>query len=84
MKSSPRTVLDTNVLVSAALSEHGKPRKALTLVTSRGLLLMSESTRDELARTLAKPKLQRYIAAGGRRRYLDWIAANSLLVSVTE
>ncbi len=67
MKSPPRWVVDTNVLISALLWQ-GTPGKVfelagegdIQLVTSRVLL-------DELASTLAKPKLARFVEATGLR-----------------
>jgi putative PIN family toxin of toxin-antitoxin system len=67
MKSPPRWVVDTNVLISALLWQ-GTPGKVfelagegdIQLVTSRVLL-------DELAVTLAKPKLARFVEATGLR-----------------
>ena len=74
MRRRPRWVVDTNVLVSAFLWQ-GKPErvvemdgeKQVQLVTSRALL-------DELAATLAKKKLARYVAATGLTA--DQIPAN--------
>lgn len=51
-----RIVLDTNVLVSAAIAR-GKPRELLGLaIQRRYLLIKSEGTVEEFARVLQEPK----------------------------
>ncbi len=61
MTNNPRVVFDTNVLISAALRELGKPRKTLNWVSRSGVLLFSEETFQELERTLYKPRLLRLL-----------------------
>lgn len=55
-------VLDTNVLVSAALGD-GTCRKVYETAQRKGQLVRSEETFFELALTLEKPKLQKYLKA---------------------
>ena len=52
-----RVVVDTNVIVSAALKEKSLPGMALHLVAESGVLLKSTLTEQELFITLARPKL---------------------------
>jgi uncharacterized protein len=52
-----RVVVDTNVLISAALKADSAPRYAVRWVQRQGILLKSLATEDELRRTLAKPRL---------------------------
>jgi uncharacterized protein len=52
-------ILDTNVLISASLGE-GKCRKAFEIAQQKGQLVRSEETFLELAKTMEKPRLQRY------------------------
>ncbi len=63
--SRPRLVLDTNVLVSAFLWR-GTPGRLIELVGEKEVqLFTSRALLDELAATLAKKKLARYVAATG-------------------
>jgi putative PIN family toxin of toxin-antitoxin system len=66
-----RVVLDTNVLVSAALKENSVPAAAVHLVLERGTLLKSDLTAAELLGVLDRPYLARLIAP----RHRDWIIA---------
>jgi len=66
MKRRPRLVLDTNVVVSALLWG-GKPLELLAFAEQGDARLhASPPLIDELASTLAKPKLARVLAASGR------------------
>ena len=67
-------VLDTNVLISAALGE-GSCRKAYHLALEVGELVRSEDTFLELVATLEKPRLQKYLTAKDKIDFL----ANFLL-----
>lgn len=63
--SRPRLVLDTNVLVSAFLWE-GAPGRLIERAGDREVqLFTSRELLDELAATLAKKKLARFVAATG-------------------
>jgi putative PIN family toxin of toxin-antitoxin system len=53
-------VFDTNVLISAAMGE-GTARKAFDLARAHGQLVKSDETLAELASTLEKPKLQKFL-----------------------
>ena len=64
MSGSLRTVLDTNVLVSALISPGGTPRCASDLAVRRGSLIFSAATYDELAEVLARPRLQKFFGVG--------------------
>lgn len=82
MKRRPRWVVDTNVVVSALLwrgtpgrlIELAEEEQAVQLFTSRALLA-------ELAATLAKKKLTKYVAATGMTA--DQLLANYRLVATT-
>lgn len=61
----PRWVLDTNVLISAFLWR-GTPGRVIALAAdSKVQLYTSRPLLDELAATLAKKKLAKYVAATG-------------------
>lgn len=61
--SRPRLVIDTNVLVSAFLWQ-GTPGRVIELAGEKEVhLFTSRALLEELAATLAKKKLARYVAA---------------------
>lgn len=65
MRRRPRWVVDTNVLVSAFLWQ-GTPSKVIELAGEKEVLLFtSRALLDELAATLAKKKLAKYVTATG-------------------
>lgn len=65
MRGKPRLVLDTNVVVSAFLWQ-GAPGKLIELAGDKEVhLLTSRILLDELAATLAKKKLSKYVEATG-------------------
>ncbi len=65
MRGKPRLVLDTNVVVSAFLWQ-GIPGRLIELAAEKEVQLFSSRTLlDELAATLAKKKLAKYVAATG-------------------
>jgi putative PIN family toxin of toxin-antitoxin system len=78
-----RVVLDTNILISAALKADSAPRLALRWVAQRGVLLKSADTEEEFYRTLRKPKLARLLAGDFLIR-LDRLMENAEGVKVVE
>jgi len=60
-------VLDTNVLVSAALLPTSASRKVLNQATNRYPLAFSDATWDELQSVLYRPKFDRYFAPSDKR-----------------
>lgn len=78
-----RVVIDTNVLISAALNPKGTPRAVVEYVAStNGTLLFSKETFDEVRTRLLGPKFDRYVSRGGRVVYLAGLAAVSEWVSI--
>jgi putative PIN family toxin of toxin-antitoxin system len=69
-------VFDTNVWVSAALGS-SSCRRAFDLARSKGKLIRSEETFTELALTLEKPRLQKYLSHQDKIDFL----ANYLLIT---
>lgn len=63
-------VLDTNVLISAALSAQGAPAQLLRLVLQDHRLVFSQPTFDELHTRLYRPKFDRYLTLELRQRLL--------------
>lgn len=68
--ASLKLVLDTNVLISAALSSQGVPAQLVRLVLERHSLVFSQATFDELRTRLYRPKFDRYIRIDQRERLL--------------
>ena len=78
-----RVVLDTNVLISAALRPDGPPRAVVDAVREgRGVLLFSDETFDELRTRLLLPKFDRYVGRDGRAVYLAQLEAVSEWVPI--
>lgn len=70
-----RAVVDTNVLISAALRSQGIPRTALNVLQAAEVsLLFCEETFEELSTTLRYRKFARYLQENRRKAYLVQIA----------
>jgi uncharacterized protein len=77
-----RAVLDVNVVVSALLSPTGAPAQILRAwQTGSFELVVSPSLIAELERTLAYPKLRRYVDPGDARRVTEWLTSAATMVS---
>ena len=63
-------VLDTNVIISAALSAQGTPAQLLRRVLQDHRLVFSQPTFDELHTRLYRPKFDRYLTLELRQRLL--------------
>ena len=64
-----RVVLDTNILISAALTP-GKPFQVLQWVLENGVLIFSDATIEELRTRLMKRKFDRYVSSRRRTELL--------------
>ena len=78
-----RVVLDTNVLVSAALKDRSLPALAVHLVAQHGGLLKSIATEPQLVDVMARPYFVPLIAPAARDWLKDLLAAAEL-VTITE
>lgn len=79
-----RAVVDTNVLISAALRVDGHPRRVLDVIRRcNGVLLFSDETFRELRNRLGRPKFDRYINQATRAVYLAQMMTVSEWVSIT-
>lgn len=77
-----RVVIDTNILVSAALNPEGIPRTVLLLsLTKPARLYVTSEILGEYERVLARPQLS--IRKGLRQQLLQLIASRSHLVTAT-
>ena len=79
-----RVVLDTNILISAALRPNGPPRAVLEAARSEnGVLLFSDETLSELRSSILRPKFDRYVGRKGRKVCLAQLHAVAEWVSIT-
>lgn len=79
-----KLVLDTNVLISAALSNQGVPAQLVRLVLERHSLVFSQATFNELRTRLYRPKFDRYIRIDQRERLLHDFNACAHWVEIGE
>jgi len=78
-----RVVLDTNVLVSAALKRQSTPSLAARLVEHGGTLLKSLVTEQQLVEVVARPYLAPLIDAESQA-WLKRLLAHTELVTISE
>lgn len=80
-------VLDTNILVAAALAGHRTPRRydairrCVDVTRAQGGLVASPETLAEFRSVLLRPGFDRYAPREERARFADAIAAESRLVT---
>jgi len=78
-----RVVVDTNVLISAALRRHGAPRAAVEAIRAAGgSLLFSDETIEELRTCIQRPKFDRYVSREDRALYVAQLEAVAEWVSI--
>lgn len=77
-----RVVVDTNVLLSAALSPNGVPAAFVDKVLAVGKLVFSNATFAELETRIWLPKFDRYLPMERRRSVLDDASACAVWVDV--
>jgi putative PIN family toxin of toxin-antitoxin system len=78
-----RVVLDTNVLISAALKEKSMPGMAALGVERRGILLKSLATEQQLFEVLVRPYFDSLIDPEARA-WLKKLMAAAELVTISE
>lgn len=78
-----RVVLDSNVLISAALSPMGKPFACLDWVLDNATLIASSELIDEVATRLARPKFKKYVDEQRRRSFVADLTSSAVLVNLT-
>jgi putative PIN family toxin of toxin-antitoxin system len=77
-----KVVVDTNVLLSAALSPRGTPAELVDRLLAEGRLIFSEATFAELASRIWKPKFDRYLPIERRKQILFELNSSSLWVEI--
>src|SRR5438093_13378347 len=79
-----RTVIDTDVAVSAVLLPRSVPRQAFDAAAAHGKLLVSEATVAELDEVLRRPKFNKYVPEEKRLEFLAALVQEADQVDVTE
>ena len=77
-------VIETNVLISAALSPDGPPAKLLAKVLAEHRVVFTTATFAELESRIWKPKFDRYINLEERKAVLHDISAAAIWVEVPQ
>ena len=77
-----RIVIDTNVLISAALSPDGAPAQLLQQVLTEHLLVFSSATFAEFESRLGRPRFDRYINLDERKALLHDLSASAMWVAI--
>jgi putative PIN family toxin of toxin-antitoxin system len=75
-------VIDTNVLLSAALSPNGTARKALDKVYKEFKIAQSDETYQELNTRIYKRKFDKYISDEDRQGFLDIVKKYSQFIEI--
>lgn len=84
MRSNPRCVFDTNVLISALLFNHSKPAQAFFAALRTGEVLVSADAILELNDVLGRKKFERYVTEEERERFLRSLLREARLVEIHE
>ncbi len=79
-----RCVIDTNVIVSAALLGGSIPRHAFDKAINEGTILISAPVLLELAEVLSRAKLNKYVLEAERMRFLVALLKETELIEITE
>jgi putative PIN family toxin of toxin-antitoxin system len=79
-----RVVVDTNVLLSAALSPNGIPAVVVNWILSEGALLFSNESFAELETRIWKAKFDRYLSIERRKQLLHDFNASGLWVAIPD
>ncbi len=75
-------VIDTNILISAALSPDGTARKALEKVYKEFKIAQSNETYQELSTRIYKRKFDKYISDEERQDFLNIVNKYSQLIEI--
>lgn len=79
-----RAVLDSNVLVSAAIFPESIPRRVVDLVCEGGELIFSAATFTELEDALFRTRFDRYIGRAARVEYVATLFQGAIFALPTE
>ncbi len=84
MRSDPRCVFDTNVLISALLFDASKPAQAFFAVLRNGEMLLSADVISEISEVLGREKFRRYVTEEERERFLRNLLQEAKLIEIEE
>ncbi len=77
-----KVVVDTNVLLSAALSPRGTPAELVDRLLAESRLIFSEVTFAELESRIWKPKFDRYLPIERRKQILFELNSSALWIEI--
>jgi uncharacterized protein len=75
-------VIDTNILISAALSPDGTARKVLDKAYKQFKIAQSDETYQELKTRIYKSKFDKYISDTDRQSFLDVVKKYSQFIEI--
>ena len=84
MDFARRIVLDTGVLVSAAILPQSVPALAFEKALQRFEVCACPETLAELETVLLRDKFERYVSLAGRQAFIAGFRAQSVLMAVTQ
>lgn len=84
MMQNKRFVVDTNILVSAALIRHSLPWQAIDQIEKIGTILYSEATLLELKSVLNRKKFDKYLTLEEKQQFIFKFVEKAELVTITE
>lgn len=79
----PAFVVDTNILISYALSVHSTPGQAVQKAFRQGMVVYSAATLQELIAKLALPKFDRYVSTKNRAAFIQRFALQAQQIEPT-
>ena len=82
MSSLLRWVVDTNTLISRLLLPDSMPSRAVNKAIGCGDLLVSNSTLEELAEVLERPKFNKYLSPEERRAFFTLLSRVAIRVEI--
>lgn len=82
--SKPRFVLDTHLVISAALIETSLARHTFEMALTKGEILLSQEVQAELSEVFMRSKFDRYVSPLHCLQFLANLIAIANLVQVTE
>lgn len=78
-----KIVIDTNIAVSSFLFKNSVPDQALRWATLHGIILLSESTWNELEKVLSRRKFNKYFSLEKRITALHNFKDNAQMIDVS-
>lgn len=79
-----RFIIDTNILVSAALIRRSPPWQATTFIEKTGTILYSKATLAEFQSVLNRKKFNKYLTPEEKQQFILKFIEKAELVAITE